>query len=143
VATTPSEIGARAELEVAAALIRSGRRVYLPLLAADGRVDLIYEDPLRGLQRTQCNTSRVWRGAITFRVCSYTNQVHRDYRGEIDVFGVCSPELDEVFVVPVDEVATRLCHLRLEPPRNNEGLKIRWAADYRLHPVAPTESVQA
>ena len=119
---TPSEVGARAELEVASALIRSGRRVYLPLLAPDGRVDLIFDDGERGLQRTQCKTSRVVGGVLTFAVCSHTRSVRRDYRGEIDVFGVYSPELDEVFVVPVEDVATRLCffdssrHATIKPP---------------------------
>jgi len=56
--STPSEVGSRAEIEVAAALVRSGRRVYLPLLAADGRVDLIVDDPERGLLRVQCKTAR-------------------------------------------------------------------------------------
>src|SRR5258708_2189714 len=111
---TPSEVGFRAELEVASALVRSGRRVYVPLLAADGRVDLIYDEPGIGLVRAQCKTSRFAQGVITFRVCSNSQNCPRDYRGEIDVFGVYSPTLDEVYIVPVGDVATRLCHLRLE-----------------------------
>ncbi|MEY2433798.1 MAG: hypothetical protein QOC92_3523 [Acidimicrobiaceae bacterium] len=138
---TPSEVGARAELEVAAGLIRSGRRVYLPLLAADGRVDLIFDDPEHGLVRAQCKTGRVSGGVLTFKVCSNTRNVPRDYRGEIDVFAVYSPQLDEVFVVPVDDVATRGCHLRLEPTRNNQAAGIRWAEPYRLRPVQATEPV--
>ena len=59
----------------------------------------------------------------------------RDYRGEVDVFGVYSPQLDEVFIVPVNDVATRLCSLRLAPPRNNQAVGIRWAEPYRLKPV--------
>ena len=138
---TPSEVGARAELEVTAALIRSGRRVYLPLLQHDGRVDLIFDDGPRGLQRTQCKTSRLAAGVLTFAVCSHTRSVRRDYRGQIDVFGVYSPERNEVFIVPVEDVATRLCSLRLEPTRNNQAIGIRWAEQYRLSPLAETEPV--
>jgi hypothetical protein len=134
-ASTPSEVGSRAELEVAARLIRSGRRVYLPLLAADGRVDLIFDDPARGLLRAQCKTGRVVGGVLTFKVCSNTRNVPRDYRGEIDVFAVYSPQLDDVFVVPVDDVATRRCHLRLEPTRNKQAKGVRWAQPYRLKPT--------
>lgn len=141
--STPSEVGSRAELEVACALVRSGRRVYVPLLAADGRVDLMYDDPERGLQRAQCKTSRLWRGAVTFKVCSNTRNSYRDYHGEVDVFGVYSPELNEVFIVPVDDVATRACHLRLEPARNNQSVGVRWADQYRLRPCNESEPVQA
>jgi hypothetical protein len=139
--STPSEVGSRAELEVAAALVRSGRRVYVPLLAPDGRIDLIYEDSEQGLLRAQCKTGRVVRSVLTFKVCSNTRNSPRDYRGEVDVFGVYSPELDTVFVVPVNHVATRLCHLRLEPPKNNQAVGIRWADMYRLRPVTRVEPV--
>jgi hypothetical protein len=115
--------------------------VYLPFLQPDGRIDLIFDDGDRGLQRTQCKTSRVEGGVLTFSVCSHTRGIRRDYRGEIDVFGVYSPELHEVFIVPVDHVATRLCSLRLAPTRNNQAAGIRWADSYRLRPVEVAEPV--
>jgi hypothetical protein len=124
-----------AEVEVAAALVRSGRRVYLPFLAADGRIDLIFDDPEQGLLRAQCKTGRVVGEVLTFKVCSNTRNAPRDYRGEVDVFGVYSPQLDAVFIVPVDDVATRLCHLRLAPTRNGQAKGIRWAEPYRLKAV--------
>lgn len=130
---TPSEIGSRTELEVALALVRSGRAVFMPLVGAHGRVDLVYDEPGAGLVRAQCKTGRVYRGALTFRVCSNTSQSPRDYRGEVDVFAVYAEQLREVFLVPVSDVATRLCHLRLERPRNNQDRRIRWAHQYLLH----------
>jgi hypothetical protein len=139
--STPSRVGSRAELEVAAALVRSGRRVYVPLLAADGRVDLIYDDPVSGLIRAQCKAARVASGVLTFKVCSNTKNLPRDYRGEVDVFGVHSSALNEVFIVPVQDVATRLCHLRLEPTRNNQAKGVRWAEPYRLRPLGGPELV--
>ena len=67
-----------------------------------------------------------------FRTCSNTNQAPKDYRGEVDLFGVYSPELDQVFLVPVDEVPTRYGSLRMDPPRNGQVKGVRWAADYQL-----------
>jgi hypothetical protein len=49
--------------------------------------------------------------------------------------------LDEVFIVPIDDVGTRGCHLRLEPTRNSQAAGIRWAEPYRLRPVQTTEPV--
>jgi hypothetical protein len=117
--------------------------VYLPLLAPDGRIDLIYEDPERGLTRAQCKAGRAVSGVLTFKVCSNTRNEPRDYRGQIDVFAVYSAQLDAVFIVPVEDVGTRLCHLRLEPTRNNQTMGIRWAETYRLQPLTDTEPVTA
>ena len=86
------------------------------------------------LLRVQVKTSRVLRGALAFRVCSNTGNVPRDYRGEIDAFGVYSPDLDRCFLVPVDDTATRQCFLRLEPSANGQVKGTRLAADYELTP---------
>ena len=130
---TPSEIGARAEREVSYALERSGWTVYLPVFAPHARVDLL---ALRGetLLRVQVKTSRVVRGALAFRVCSNTANVPRDYRGEVDAFGVYSPDLDRCFLVPVDHTATRQCFLRIAPSANGQVKGTRLAADYELRP---------
>jgi hypothetical protein len=128
---TPSEIGERAELAVASALRLAGKRVYLPFFAADSRVDLVFEDE-EGFHRAQVKTSAVRGDVVWFRTCSFTNKVHRDYRGDVDVIAVYSPELDQVFLVPVDEAPARGGHLRLNPARNNQARGIRWARDYLL-----------
>ena len=129
---TPSEVGERAELAVAAALRLAGKRVYLPFFAADSRVDLIYEDD-DGFHRVQCKTSRlVGDDVVSFWTCSNTNRVRKDYRGEVDVFGVYSPQLDQVFIVPVDHAPLRGCYLRLTPARNGQSKGVHWARDYLL-----------
>lgn len=124
---TPSDIGAQTELAVASALHRGGFRVYVPFFSPHNRVDLVYEDGERRLVRVQCKTSRLVKGVLSFRVCSNTASVYQDYRGEIDEFGVYAPELDEVFLVPVEHVATRGCHLRIEPTANGQAAGVRWA----------------
>ncbi|MBA3652714.1 MAG: hypothetical protein H0W70_00820 [Actinobacteria bacterium] len=134
---TPSEVGARAELEVATALARAGFAVYLPLLNGHGRVDLVFEGADGMLKRAQCKTSRLKDGCISFRTCSNTGNVPADYRGQIDVFAVYSPEMDAVYVVPVDDVGTRYGYLRVDKPRSSQQQGIRWAEPYRLdHLVA-------
>lgn len=128
---TPSEIGAIAEREVAYALERAGWCVYLPHLAAHARIDLI---AVRGddLLRLQVKTSTVRDGALFFRTCSKTGNVPIDYRGQIDAFGVYSPDLDRVYVVPIGVTATRRCYLRLEPTKSGQVKGTRLAADFEL-----------
>jgi hypothetical protein len=131
---SPSIIGARAEREVAYALERAGWQVYLPFFASHARVDLI---AMRSeeLVRVQCKTSRLRNGALVFRTCSNTGNVPRRYDGEIDVFGVYSPELDKVYLVPSANVpASEWCYLRVQAAANNQRVGIRYAADYEVTP---------
>jgi hypothetical protein len=130
---TPSEVGGRAELAVAAALRLAGKRVYLPFFAADSRVDLVLEDET-GFHRVQCKTAHVRGDVVAFWTCSNTNHVRKDYRSDVDVFGIYSPDLDEVFLVPVGEAPSREASLRLGPTRNGQAKGVRWASDYRLVP---------
>ena len=129
---TPSEVGARAELAVASALARAGKDVYLPFFCAHGRVDLVFLDAT-GLYRVQCKTSRIVGEVIVFSTCSNTNDVRQDYRGDVDLFGVYSPELDRVFLVPVADAPSRACSPRLSSTRNGQAKGIRWADDYLLN----------
>ena len=138
---SPSDIGATAEAEVAHALLGAGRDVYVPLFKPHARVDLVVGGPA-GLLRVQCKTSRCRGGALVFRTCSNTGNVAHDYRGEIDVFGVWSPELEQAFLVPVADVALRGSHLRLRPPANGQVKGVRWAADHLVAPVASQDDVR-
>ncbi|MBV8985684.1 MAG: hypothetical protein JO248_14720, partial [Acidimicrobiia bacterium] len=113
--STPSRIGSRAEMEVTTALIRAGKHVYLPAFAADSRVDLVYVDD-EGVHRAQVKTSRLVGDVLSFRTCSNTKNVPKDYRGEVDVFAVYSPDLNEVFVVPIGDTPSRAAYLRLGAP---------------------------
>jgi hypothetical protein len=134
---TPSDVGARAEQAVAFALPRAGRSVYLPRLAPHGRVDLVVDAEGR-LLRVQCKTSRLRGGVVSFRTCSNTGNIRKGYDGEVDLFGVYSPEVDADFPVPVDHVATRVCHRRVSPSRDGQRRGVRWANDYRVVASATT-----
>ena len=106
---------------------------HVPLFDAHGRVDLV-ADRGDGLLRLQCKTARLLDGVVVFRTCSNTRNQPLDYRDEVDAFGVYSPTLDRVYLVPVDEVGIRGASLRVEPVRNGQSLRVRWAADYLIGP---------
>ena len=129
---TPSEIGALAELAVATALTRRGRAVYLPFFNGHGRIDLVYENERGELKRVQCKSARLVGDVITFPCCSHTRGIERDYRDDADEFGVYCAANDSVFLVPVEDVPTRMARLRVGRTRNNQERGVRWAEPYRL-----------
>lgn len=128
---SPPVVGARAEAAVASALVRAGKAVFLPAFGAHSRVDLVYDDGQQ-LVRVQCKTSRLVDGGLSFRTCSNTGQEERSYMGEADMFGVYSPDLDRVYLVPVAEMPSRKGFLRLSPAKNGQQHGVRWANDYLL-----------
>lgn len=56
----------------------------------------------------------------------------QSYRGRADIFAVCFPPGEQVYLVPIDGVAEFEGRLRLEPTRNNQSKGIRFAAQYEL-----------
>jgi PD-(D/E)XK nuclease superfamily protein len=52
--------------------------------------------------------------------------------GLADIFGVYFPQGDNVYLVPVQEIAAVKGWLRLEPTRNNQKRRVRFAADYEI-----------
>ncbi|HVA74699.1 MAG TPA: group I intron-associated PD-(D/E)XK endonuclease [Acidimicrobiales bacterium] len=127
----PSEVGARAELEVTHALLRAGWQVYLPVFCAHSRVDLVALRPDETM-RVQCKTARLLGSTLFFRTCSNTKNIPRSYHGEVDAFGVYSPDLESAYLVPLEGLAHSGCSLRLGPPANNQAKGIRFAAEYLL-----------
>ena len=105
----------------------------MPFFNAHSRIDLIACADAAPI-RVQVKTSRLERGAVFFWTCSNTKHVRQHYRGDVDAFGVYSPDLGLVHLVPVDAVPLRKAALRLEPTRNNQRAKIRWAAEYLIGP---------
>jgi hypothetical protein len=131
----PSEIGARAEAAVASALVRAGRAVFMPVFSTHSRVDLIYIDSeAERVARLQCKSARRIRDVLFFRTCSNTANSPREYVGQIDEFGVFSPNTGLVYLVPNDGLPYRGCSLRLSETRNGQTTGIRWASAYELGP---------
>jgi hypothetical protein len=131
---TPSQKGAIAEAAITAAAIELGLTVLRPLCEGR-RYDLVIDlEP--ELLRVQCKLAQRLAGVLSVRVSTsrYTpsGYVRTSYSAhEIDAVGAYSPELQRCFLVPVDEVSgRRAIHLRLEPARNNQSERIKWARDY-------------
>jgi ArsR family transcriptional regulator len=138
---TPSQVGERAEAAVIAALTAAGHRVLLPF--GQDRYDLAYMDKKK-LVRVQVKCGQLRNGALAF----YTHKVNRklerrDYREDADVFAIYCHERGEVYLVPVEDVPLRGAHLRLDPPKNGQNQKIRWAAPYLFSRVPTPQLMQS
>ncbi len=120
-------------MAVATGLRKAGYDVYTPFFCAHTRIDLVACRESQ-VMRIQVKTSQLVGGAVGFWTCSNSKHVRLDYRKDVDAFGVYSPDLDLVYLVPVDDVPLRRGHLRIDPTRNNQSSKIRWAADYLVGP---------
>jgi hypothetical protein len=94
-------------------------------------------------ERVQCKTGRLEKGAIYFRTASsYYHHPNpkmpaKHYRGQVDCFAVYCKETGGVYLVPIDVLPTNhWAALRVDPPRNNQNRRIRFAADYEIGRVA-------
>lgn len=131
---TPSEIGATAEREVAYALECAGWTVYLPVFAPHSRVDFVAIDDRGKAVRIQVKTTRLAQGgtALFFRTCSNTGNVRISYDGEVDAFGLWSPEWQTAYLLPIADAPSQGGHLRLAPAANNQRAGVRFASDYEI-----------
>jgi len=64
-------------------------------------------------------------------------QGRQSYVGSAHIFGVYFPPLRAVYLVPLDAVAEVQGFLRLEPTRNNQRKKVRFAADFEIAQWSP------
>jgi hypothetical protein len=131
---TPSQKGAAAEAAITAEAILCGLTVLRPLCEGR-RYDLVIDlDP--ELLRVQCKLAHRLNGVLSVGLstnrCTPSGYVSTTYHpSEIDAIAAYSRELNRCFLIPISEVAgRRAIHLRLDPTRNNQAQRIRWAADY-------------
>jgi hypothetical protein len=133
---TPSQKGAAAEAELAAALIRLNLFVLRPV-GEGGRYDLAI-DTGAGILRVQCKwASR--RGNVLTARCNTSRHTPRGYlrskytADEIDAIAAYSPDTDRCYLIPVEETEGHVTlSLRLTPTGNNQAERVRWAHDYEL-----------
>jgi hypothetical protein len=87
--------------------------------------------------RVQCKTARPSRGCLIFNAYA-TDHGHGQvsYVGRADIFGVYFPVERSVYLVPVAEVHDK-GRLRLEPTRNNQRERVRFAAQYEIDAWTP------
>jgi hypothetical protein len=49
------------------------------------------------------------------------------------MFGVYCPQTNRVYLVPIEECSNyNECSLRVEPAKNNQQRKVRWAKQYEI-----------
>jgi hypothetical protein len=126
--------GERSTGAILGALVREGRTVLLPF-GDNQRYDLVVEEN-GSFVRVQCKTARLIENGrvLEFATCSsrWDHKPRRDYRGQADLFGVYSPELDRIYLVPVESVGKTAAYLRLVPCKNKQKQAIRYASDFEF-----------
>ncbi len=133
----PKDKGDRSTLAIMAALREAGFAISVPF-GENTRYDLVVDDGVR-LFRVQCKTGHLFKGAVRFPTCSCyghhrnPSAAARDYHGQVDYFAVYCVETAVVYLVPIDDLhVRRLGSLRVDPPRNNQRVRIRFAAEYEI-----------
>jgi len=130
----PVDVGLRTEGAILSELISCGYCVLVPF-GVNQRYDLVLDCGGR-LLKAQCKTGRLRDGAIRIRTQSVQSNTRRSrwrsYTGEVDLFIVFCPETERVYVVPAEDVPDRGMHLRVDPPRNRQVKRVRWAHEYEL-----------
>ncbi len=126
--------------------LHEARIPFLVPLGENTRFDLVVG--LNGrFMSVQCKSGRLRRGAVEFATCSWYGHhpnpkaLSRTYDGEIDFFAVYCHETQGVYLVPIGDVPTRShASLRVDPPRNHQRQRIRFAADYEIAKVTVVSS---
>jgi hypothetical protein len=130
----PVDVGLRTEAAILAELVRRGYQVLIPF-GTNQRYDLVL-DMSGEFIRAQCKKGRLRNGVVRFAARSVRVNTHgiffRGYTGEIEIFLVHCPETNQIYAVPVDEVRGTEGWLRVDPTRNGQRERIRWARDYEL-----------
>lgn len=134
----------KAEKTEAAILARlsgqDGVTVLLPFGGGNGRYDMVIDDN-GTFYRIQCKTGRLERNGtvVAFNAASSTYHYYggkgrewRDYRGQVEYFGVYCPQINRAFLVPVDIVGKTEGTLRLAGSKNNQSKNVHWAEDYEI-----------
>ena len=122
------------EAMVIAALLKRGYKVLLPF-GEGHRYDLVIDDGGEFI-RIQVKTGRLLgNGSINFKASS--THTHRgggtaSYRGQIEYFGVYCADVEQCYLIPVNDVGEAMGYLRVEPTKNNQSAGIRFADDYVL-----------
>ncbi len=120
-------------------LIQLGYECLIPW-GHDHRYDIAIDDDGK-LIRIQCKTARYlekcgcleFNTAITYARVGGKPHVRKGYKGEADYFGVYSPEMSKVYLVPVDDVPIgSKAMLRLHATKNNQQKGVKWAHDYEI-----------
>ena len=135
---TTTRKGEIAESAILARLIQLGYRCLIPW-GHDNRYDIAIDDDGK-LIRVQCKMARYieeggcleFNTAITYARVGGKPHIRKGYKGEIDYFGVYSPDTGKVYLVPIEDTPDGSMVLRLQPTKNNQEKRVKWAKDYEV-----------
>jgi PD-(D/E)XK endonuclease len=130
----PVDVGLRTEGAILSELNRRGYDVLVPF-GVNQRYDLVI-DCEGGLLKVQCKTGRLRDGVVQFSALSIQSNTRqtrvRGYAGQVDLFMVYCPENERVYAIPAEDVPNCSMYLRVDPPRNGQNKRVRWAKEYEL-----------
>ena len=124
-----TKIGNVTVAKVLLALVEKDKQVLLPF-GEGGRYDLLIDEGK--FLRVQCKTGRLRKGKIIFNNYSQTAAGWRKYKQDVDAYGVFCPQNGKTYLVPVKDCATGQTTLRIEPAKNGNRKRIRFAEKYEL-----------
>jgi hypothetical protein len=124
--------GNEAEAVTLAAFVKRGFDVSVPF-GGGQPYDLIADLGEFDLLKVQCKTGWLDKSCVSFNTRSTDHgQGRRSYVGLAHIFAVYFPPKRSVYLVPLDAVGGFRGYLRLEPARNNQQRKVRFAADFEI-----------
>ncbi|MFC7202928.1 group I intron-associated PD-(D/E)XK endonuclease [Haloferax namakaokahaiae] len=129
----PKQRGQCSEAAILFEFTRHGVTVLQPF-GDNERYDFVVE--LAGeFVRVQVKTGRMENGRVQFETRSsgtLTRTVSKEgYDGQIDVFAVYAPELQESYIIPIEDAPNTSMGLRVETARKNSP-NINWADEFLL-----------
>ena len=117
---------------ILAALIERGYDVSVPF-GGGQPYDLMVDLGGFSVLKVQCKTGWLDKNCVSFNTRSTDHgQGRRSYVGLAHIFAVYFPPTNSVYLVPLDAVGGFRGYLRLEPARNNQQRKVRFAADFEI-----------
>ncbi len=134
---TTNSIGNISEAAIVTRFLQLGYVVLTPH-GRKQRYDLVIEDSEEQFWRVQCKTARIEDNGtvIAFDTANHSialkDKRARHYREQCDFFAVYCGELNQIYLVPIDQVGTTKANLRLVPAKNNQEKYVRWAKDYEI-----------
>jgi hypothetical protein len=129
----PTSKGKTSEAVILAALVKMGKSALVPW--GEERYDPVLDEGGK-LVRIQCKTGHIRDGCVCFKT-SITDAQRPlgdgGDAGQIDAFAVYCPQIERVYLVPIEAVQTTIgARLRLETAKNAQTWNVRWARDFEL-----------
>lgn len=124
-------VGNQTTAKVLAALSDRYELVLTPF-GEGSRYDLLIDEGGKFI-KVQCKTGRLKKnGSIIFNNYSQTAKGWRQYKDDVDVYGVYCSQTGKTYLVPVNECTTSQTSLRIVPAKNGMKKNIRLAEEYEI-----------